>query len=227
MSYYKVMKSPPLCGEIPVQGSKNASLPIIAAALLNKGITVIKNYPRISDVTDMIVILENIGCKVKVSKGQMEIDASNISADNIPKEYVSKIRSSVIFMGALLGRCGEVKISSPGGCNIGERKIDIHLQIFTELGFEVKYFDDGEILAKGKINKDAVIHLKYASVGATENGILASVISKGKTIVLKNVAKEPEIVQLCQSINLMGGKFREQELILLLLQAYLSLGTLY
>lgn len=193
-----------LYGEISVQGSKNAVLPMIASALLNKGITVINNCPDIIDVRNMIKIISHLGCRCSLKNDILEINSLNVRILDIPKEDVSKLRSSVVLLGALLGRENYAKLSYPGGCNIGQLKIDVHLEILKELGYEVVEHED-EIICKGKIKKDANIHLKIRSVGATENGILASVISDGKIIKLSNVAKEPEIINLCDSLNRMGA----------------------
>lgn len=207
MSYYRVNHIDRLNGEVKIQGSKNAALPIIAAAIMNKGITVIRNCPDIYDVINMIKILGYLGCKYAFSDNVLEIDANSVNVFDIPKEDVSKLRASVVLLGALLGRYGRARISYPGGCKIGDRKIDVHLEILKELGYDVKA-DEHEIVCSGKIKDDCKVKLRVKSVGATENGILASVLAKGKTVTLCNVAREPEIVNLCEMLNRMGADIK-------------------
>lgn len=205
MSYFQLTRPDGLYGEIELQGSKNAALPMIAAAVLYKGVTILDNCPDISDVREMTGLLESVGCTCRREKKSLIIDASDAGYANIPASDVKKLRSSVILLGVLLGRTGIVELSHPGGCNIGNRKIDIHLEIFRELGYETEEHGDDRITASGKIHADSYTVLRYASVGATENGILASVLSDGYIVVLENVAREPEIVELCEMLNGMGA----------------------
>lgn len=207
MSYFKVNHSCGLFGETTIQGSKNAVLPIIAAAVLNNGRTVIENCPDISDVRNMIKILLHIGCKCELGNNILTIDASRINSNPVPDDEVSKIRSSIIMMGALLGRTGEVKIAYPGGCNIGSRKIDIHLMMLKQMGYEVEE-DETSVFLKGKVKEDVSISLSFRSVGATENGIIASVISDGRKVSISNAAMEPEISNLCHALNAMGADIK-------------------
>lgn len=204
MSRLIVRKSEGLFGETAIQGSKNAALPIIAAALLVEGQTVIRNCPDISDVRDMMRIITGLGCMCELHDNILMIDSGNVTGNTITDKAASKIRSSVILAGALLGRCGEVSIAYPGGCNIGERKLDIHLEMFRKLGY---YVDEGEdcISMRGKINTDVNIRLPFKSVGATENGIISSVISDDRLVIIDNAAREPEIVNLCRALNDMGA----------------------
>jgi UDP-N-acetylglucosamine 1-carboxyvinyltransferase len=204
MSYYKVNHIDRLCGEVKIQGSKNAALPIIAAALLNRETTVIRNCPNISDVVNMVKILTQLGCEIVFKNNILEIDTTNADTYIITKEEVSEFRASIVLMGALLGRYGKVIISYPGGCRIGNRKIDVHLEVLRELGYVVKA-DENAVECSGQIKCDCNVRLRMRSVGATENGILASVISKGKVVKLSNVAKEPEIINLCEMLNRMGA----------------------
>lgn len=203
MSYLKIRHSDGLFGEVAIQGSKNSVLPIIASTVLHKGQTIIRNCPRISDVYDMIKILKSLGATSIFEGNTLIVDSGQINNSVIIDNEVSRIRSSVIFVGALLGRCGSAKIAYPGGCKIGERKIDAHLDGFLQLGYEVEencYLD-----VKGRITEDRVICLKIKSVGATENVIISSVISDGKIVIINNAATEPEIVNLCISLNEMGA----------------------
>lgn len=206
MSCLKVAHSNGLFGEVSIQGSKNSVLPIIASTVLHKGQTIIKNCPRISDVFDMINILSILGAKSKFEENVLVVDAREINNNEIIDNSVNKIRSSVIFAGALLGRCGSVKIAYPGGCKIGARKIDAHLDGFLQLGFEVG--ENDYINIRGTINCDKIITLKMKSVGATENIIISSIISDGRIVIINNAATEPEIVNLCMALNAMGADIK-------------------
>lgn len=206
MSYYKVTHSEGLFGEVEIQGSKNSVLPIIAATILNSGQTIIKNCPRISDVDNMIKILSALGANCRFEKNILVVDTSQINKNMITDNAVSRIRSSVIFMGALAGRFGSARITYPGGCNIGERKIDAHLDAFSQLGFGVT--ENENIYVEGRITEDKNVNLKVKSVGATENAIISSVLSDGRKIVINNAVKEPEIVSLCEALNKMGADIK-------------------
>lgn len=193
----------PLQGEITIQGSKNATLPILAACILIQDICVIHNCPAISDVKCMIAILESIGCKVLVKGTSITVDARDITNNQLPSDQVTKMRSSVIVMGALLGRTGEATLDYPGGCIIGERPIDIHLQGFRQLGINIVEMDD-RIKSEANHLLGTEIILPFPSVGATENIILAGVMAEGRTIII-NAAREPEVQALCEFINKAGG----------------------
>lgn len=206
MSYLKVTHSNGLFGEVSIQGSKNSALPIIASTVLHKGQTIIKNCPRISDVFQMINILSILGVKSTFEGNTLIVNANEINNNEIIDNAVNKIRSSIIFAGALLGRCGSTKIAYPGGCKIGERKIDAHLDGFLQLGFEVS--ENDYINIQGRIDCDKIITLKVKSVGATENIIISSVLSDGKTVIINNAATEPEIVNLCMALNKMGADIK-------------------
>lgn len=194
----------PLQGELTIQGSKNATLPILAACILIEGICVIRNCPAISDVLCMINILESVGCKVTKDGDSVTVDARKISNKELPSDQVTKMRSSVIVMGALLGREGEVVLDYPGGCVIGERPIDIHLQGFKQLGATI--CENGNCIKSSALQlRGTEIILPFPSVGATENLILVAVMAQGITII-RNAAKEPEVQALCEFINLAGGQ---------------------
>ena len=128
-----------LCGEVDIQGSKNSALPILAASLLVKGRTVLKNCPQISDVDHMLKLLESVGCKIERNRNTIEIDATDISNTAFPTEHANVMRSSVVLIGALLGRIGEISICYPGGCVIGKRPIDMHLDILRQLQPQVLF----------------------------------------------------------------------------------------
>lgn len=192
-----------LFGETKIQGSKNAVLPIMAAALLIEDECVIENCPRISDVGHMQNLLEQIGCRVSRGSRTLTIDARHVSEDKMAGESVTGMRSSLMLLGAMLGRLGEVTMAHPGGCVIGERPIDIHINALRKMGVTVE--EDEEIFtARVKQLEGAVIRLSFPSVGATENVILAAVMARGITVI-QNAAKEPEIKALCSFLQEAGA----------------------
>lgn len=202
MKLLKVSKQGALNGEIRVQGSKNAVLPIMAAALLTRDAVVLHNCPRILDVEAMISILKYLGCHVKWERGVLIIQAGRINDRILPESLTKNLRASCLLMGALIGRTGQVKTAYPGGCDIGKRPIDIHLKAFERLGVKIAE-TDCMIMARGHICGNE-IDLRYPSVGATENIILASVCADG-VIKIKGASREPEIVALCELLNNMGA----------------------
>lgn len=193
-----------LSGETYASGSKNASLPIIAASILNGGTTKLYNVPKIHDTQMMFEILKKLGCKVKQNNGKIIINSNELKSHEIPDELMRQMRSSVIIVGAMIGRLKAAKFSYPGGCDIGARPIDLHLKAFKELGIEIKE-ESGFI----SCNVDKIIgtdiHLDFPSVGATENIMLLSVLGEGETKIV-NAAMEPEIVDLQNFLNRMGAK---------------------
>lgn len=203
MSTIQIFGSLSLEGEIEVQGAKNAVLPIMAGALLYEGVSVISNVPRIRDVFCMIHILEGLGCRVELSGNELTIDASDLTGVEILKEYVDKMRSSIMVLGALIGRMGEAVTYYPGGCSIGERPIDLHVYVLERLGVQIED-KDFKISAAAKKLEGNHILLRFPSVGATENAILASVRANGITRI-QNAAREPEIIELCEFLVQMGA----------------------
>ncbi len=193
-----------LKGEIDVQGSKNSSLPILAATVLVDGVSVIHNCPRLSDVNAAVKILEHLGCKVKRENNTLTVDSRNISCYNIPEELMHEMRSSIVFLGSILSRMKKAELSSPGGCDIGLRPIDLHLSSLKALGAEIDE-RHGYISCTMEKCKGAVISLSFPSVGATENIILAAAIGKGRTVIM-NAAREPEIEDLAAFLNGAGCK---------------------
>lgn len=204
MSTYIINGGKKLDGEVCVSGSKNASLPILAASILNNGITKLYNVPNIHDTKVMIEILKYLGCKIKKNHDKIVIDARKIEKYEIPEEMMRKMRSSVIIAGALLGRFKKATFSYPGGCDIGARPIDLHLKAFENLGINITE-DTGYIRCKCDTIEAGKIHFDFPSVGATENAILASVLANGTTTIL-NAAMEPEIVDLQNFLNKLGAK---------------------
>lgn len=193
----------PLHGSVRIQGSKNATLPILAACLLIPGKCVIHNCPMITDVTYMLKLLEYAGCIVERKGSDVIIDACHISEFRLPGSYVRKMRSSVILMGALLGRIHEVGIDYPGGCVIGERPIDLHLRGLEALGANIS-IEGNYIYASAKKLQGTTISFPFSSVGATQNVLLAAVLAEGETCI-QNAAKEPEIEALCHFLKLAGA----------------------
>lgn len=195
-----------LSGELDILGAKNAVLPILAATVISGESSKISNIPRLRDVEIMIEILDSLGAKVNLEDKSMIIDSSTIDTISLPEELVREMRSSIIFMGALLARFGEVKISYPGGCEIGPRPIDLHLKSLRQMGATIEE-SHGYLHCKTTGLKGAEIQLDYPSVGATENIMLAAVTAKGTTII-RNAAREPEIIDLQNYLNKAGGRVR-------------------
>ena len=182
-------------GVIDLQGSKNSSLPILAATVLVDGISVIHNCPELSDVAAAIKILEHLGCKVKREKDTLTVDSRFINGFSIPDSLMREMRSSIVFLGSILGRTGQVRLSSPGGCEIGLRPIDLHISSLRTMGFSVDESRGFISCKRETVGKDTVISLTFPSVGATENIILAAALGQGRTVIL-NAAREPEINDL-------------------------------
>ncbi|WP_339062321.1 UDP-N-acetylglucosamine 1-carboxyvinyltransferase [Tepidibacillus marianensis] len=194
----------PLSGRIKIQGAKNAALPILAASLLADGIHQIDDIPQLSDIDVMVQILQRLGVKVDVDQHLITLDTHSITTTEVPEELMSQMRSSIFLMGPLLARFQEVTVSRPGGCAIGERKIDLHLKGLQALGATIEE-SENHIVCRVDQLKGTTIVLDYPSVGATENIMMAATKAKGDTKLL-NAAKEPEIVDLQNFLNLMGAK---------------------
>lgn len=196
-----------LQGQVRIQGSKNAVLPIMAASLLTNGVCSMENCPRLRDVYLMQILLKSLGCKVVWEKDRLKIDASKVdmlhALCGMPGEAVTGMRSSVILLGALLGRVGEVFLEYPGGCVIGKRPIDIHMDALRQMNVSFEETAQG-IHAFTRKLKGADITLRMPSVGATENVILAAVCAEGVTM-LHGAAREPEVACLCEFLNKCGA----------------------
>lgn len=189
-----------------VQGSKNASLPILAASIICPASTELLNVPQLRDVDAALRILRHLGCWAEQSGGEVTIDSRNLSCCSIPHSLMVEMRSSVIFMGALLARCGEARLSLPGGCQLGKRPIDLHLAALRKMGAEIEE-DRGEIFCRAEALKGAEIVLPFPSVGATENIMLAACAAKGETVI-HGAAREPEIAALQDYLKAMGADVR-------------------
>ena len=195
-----------LGGEIVVGGAKNSVLPLLAATLLIKGESVLHNCPDLTDVEASLKLLSALGCKCNFEGDVITVDARTADKYTVPYELMRKMRSSIVFMGALAARFGMAELSSPGGCEIGSRPIDIHLEALRKMGLDI-YEHSGLLSCKCSGGRlcGADITLPFPSVGATENVILASVTCKGVT-VLRNAAREPEISDLAKFLNACGAK---------------------
>ncbi len=194
-----------LNGSVSVQGSKNSVLPILAATVLINGISVIHNVPLLSDTCCTIKILRALGCAVRREGSTLIVDSTNVTNFEIPDELMREMRSSVVFLGAVLGRLGKATISSPGGCEIGLRPIDLHLYAVKRLGVNVEENYGKLVCTSEKGLKGDKITFSFPSVGATENAILCAVTAKGTTTVV-NCAREPEITDLCDFLSKCGAK---------------------
>lgn len=202
MSVMKIEGGQPLHGEITIQGSKNVVLPILAASILNKGKTTLSNVPHIADVYGMLHILGELGVKTSLTDHTLIIDAAFVTSSEISPVYVGKMRSSIIILGALLGRKQAASTRFPGGCTIGERPIDLHLWALRQLGASI--LDDGERIESTTDGlKGTDIHFPKSSVGATENALLAASTATGQTRLF-GCAIEPEITELCLFLKQMG-----------------------
>lgn len=206
MNVIHVKESGSLEGEVSIQGSKNAVLPILAATILINGVCVLKNCPRISDVDCMLKLLRSMGCIIEWNEDELRIDSGAVYESRLPKEMVTCMRSSVMLLGPMLSTCKETVTNYPGGCVIGERPIDIHLYVLEKLGASFLLEKDS-IKGYAKELRGADIELRFPSVGATENAIMAAVKAKGRTL-LHNCATEPEIQQLCRFLNKAGADIK-------------------
>jgi len=193
-----------LMGEVSVSGAKNSVLPILAATVIGENKSTIFNIPNLRDVEIMESILLSLGCTVKRTGNIMEIDSKPLNQIVVPEELVREMRSSIILMGAMLSRTGEVVITYPGGCEIGPRPIDLHLKALRSMGAIIEE-SHGQLYCKTEGLKGCDIQLDYPSVGATENIILAAVKAKGTTVI-RNAAREPEIIDLQNYLNKSGAK---------------------
>lgn len=207
MPRIEVKAGPPLKGTVTISGAKNAVLPIIAASLLSSGRCVLDNAPMLDDVDIMCEVLVSLGADLKRTKrGRVEIDSKQIDNYEAPYELIRRMRASFLVMGPVLARMGKARISLPGGCAIGTRPIDLHLKGFRAMGAEIT-LGYGYVEAKADRLRGERIYLDFPSVGATENIMMAAALAEGTTII-ENAAEEPEIVDLANFINKMGGNVK-------------------
>lgn len=205
MSRLRIEGARRLTGEIGIQGAKNSVLPVLAASILCTGPCTVHNCPDISDVDTALRILRHLGCKCSKCGGTAFCDPRGADACEIPDELMREMRSSVVFLGAILSRFGRAVVSSPGGCELGPRPIDLHLTALKMLGAEIEE-DHGYLYCSAPNGLCGTqIHLSFPSVGATENIILAAACAKGKTVI-HNAAREPEISDLADFLNRAGAR---------------------
>ena len=196
----------PLSGSVKISGAKNAVLPIMAAALMVEGKSVLKRVPDLRDTRTMIKLMEIVGATCSFEDDVLEIDGSTVNNPEAPYELVKTMRASFYVLGPLLARFGTVKVSLPGGCAWGPRPVDFHLKGLNKLGAKIT-LKRGYILAEADRLKGTTISFEFPSVGATGNIAMAAVTAKGTTII-ENAAREPEIVQLCEYLNAMGASIK-------------------
>ena len=193
----------PLRGNAHVHGAKNSVLPILAAVLLGDGVSVLRNCPQLSDVAASMKILRHLGCAVAMERDVIRVDTAGLHCCAVPDELMGEMRSSVIFLGAILGRMGCATLTYPGGCELGARPIDLHLAALRALGAEIAEAG-GRLVCRGEHLRGADITLSLPSVGATENTMICACAAAGKTVI-RNAAREPEIEDLAAFLAAMGA----------------------
>jgi UDP-N-acetylglucosamine 1-carboxyvinyltransferase len=205
MDQFVIQGGTSLAGEVTISGAKNAALPILFAALLGQGKSTFSNVPRLRDIGTTEALLKTLGANVEWQKDKLVIDGATVNKTLAPYELVKQMRASVLALGPLVARFGEAQVSLPGGCAIGARPVDIHIQGLERMGAAIKV-ENGYINAKvdGRL-KGAEIFMEMVSVGATENLLMAATLADGKT-VLENAAREPEITDLANCLIAMGAK---------------------
>lgn len=207
MRYIEIEGGRPLQGEIAIQGSKNAALPMMAAALLTNQPVLIRRCPDIEDVRVMCELLEHMGAQITRKKDSVRIQMRQIQNTVLPKALVQKMRSSIMLLGPLLARAGRAEMTFPGGCVIGSRPIDLHLTALQQRGFSIED-KEGCLIGRKKVEQTEQacrIHLRFPSVGATENILMNAVLGSGQTI-LSGAATEPEITALAMMLRQMGAR---------------------
>lgn len=199
-----------LVGEVPIHGAKNSALPLLAATLLVAGESRLENCPQLSDVDASIAILRHLGCRVCRDGDAVTVDATAPARGDIPDELMRQMRSSIVFLGAVVARCGEATLTYPGGCELGPRPIDLHLAVLRQLGVTVTECHGTIRCTAPHGLHGQEITLSFPSVGATENALLAACTAHGTT-VLRNAAREPEIGDLCRFLNACGARIDGHE----------------
>lgn len=212
----------PLKGPVKISGSKNATLPIMAASLLSSGEVILSGVPDLEDINVMSEVLKILGAKVRREKDILIIDSSTINSAEVPEHISRRMRASNLVMGALLARFQHARVAHPGGCAIGSRPMDLHIKGFLNLGYEIKD-EYGFIEGKGIAVNGKEILLDFPSVGATENIMMAATMAPGTTII-RNSAREPEIVDLQNFLNRMGARVRGAGLDTIRIEGVKSLG---
>ena len=208
MDAFVVRGGRPLRGTVRASGAKNSALKLLAAALLARGTSTIRNTPAIADVAAMAAVLEHLGVAVRRDRDELVLDVPDEVGSATPPDLVQRLRASIVVLGPLLARNGWARVAQPGGCNLGHRGIDLHLKGLEALGATITYGEDFvEARAPQGGLRAGEIELPYASVGATENLLMAAVLARGTTRI-GNAAREPEIVDLCRFLQAMGARIR-------------------
>ncbi len=207
MSAYVISGGRRLEGCVSVHGAKNSVLPILAATILSGGVSVIHNCPELSDVAASIAILEHLGCRVRREGETVTVDSAGLDRCDIPEKLMREMRSSVIFLGPILARAGQARVSMPGGCELGPRPVDLHLAALRRLGAEICETGGNLHCRAPRGLRASEINLSIPSVGATENAMLAACGARGTTVI-NNAAREPEIWDLQQFLNACGARVR-------------------
>lgn len=205
MSVFQIEGGRPLSGSVRIQGAKNSVLPILAATLLSAGECILHNCPRLTDVAHTLNVLEHLGCRVKQEGNTVVVDASAPTRWDVPDSLMREMRSSVIFLGSILGRMEQAELSYPGGCELGPRPIDLHIAALRTLGADIQE-RNGRLCCTGQL-MGGELALSLPSVGATENAMLAAVAGTGVTTIT-NAAREPEIVDLQEFLRTLGADVR-------------------
>lgn len=201
---FRIMGGARLSGRAVIPAAKNAVLPIMAAAVMTGDCVTLHGCPALDDVGNMAKILEELGCETRAAAGRLTIDGKNARRHEMPDLLSKRLRSSIFMMGPLITRFGRATVTYPGGCEIGLRPIDLHLKGLRRLGVDIRE-EHGRIYCDGRHRHAGDVLLDFPSVGATENLMMAAVLTKGETII-RNAAREPEIVDLQGFINAMGGR---------------------
>ncbi len=194
-----------LQGELPIHGAKNSVLPLLAATVLVPQAVTFTNCPSLSDVDAALAILDNLGCKTRQNDTVITVDGTTLSAAGIPDSLMRRMRSSIMFLGPLLARCGEATVSLPGGCELGPRPIDWHLSALGKLGAQVSENAGRLYVCAPRGLHGCELSLSFPSVGTTENVLMAATLARGVT-VLHNAAQEPEVADLCRFLNCCGAR---------------------
>ena len=204
MTIWHITGGKPLSDTLAVQGSKNAVLPILAASIVAPCETLLLGVPDLKDVRITLRILDHLGCAVSREGDRVHVDSRPLCRAEIPHSLMRELRSSVIFLGAILARCGEARLSLPGGCELGPRPVDLHLEALRALGAEVSE-QGGDIVCRGRALTGGRVILPFPSVGATENATLAACAAHGATVI-SNAAREPEIADLQVYLRALGAQ---------------------
>jgi UDP-N-acetylglucosamine 1-carboxyvinyltransferase len=193
-----------LSGEVRVSGAKNSALKLMAATLLSEGRSVVHNVPHIQDCITMVEVLDQLGAGCRLEGGTLSVDAGDVRPVETSYELVSRMRASILVLGPLLARFGRARVAMPGGCNIGSRKIDLHLRGLEKMGARFDQ-EHGVLVAQTSGLRGAIVSLDFPSVGATENVLMAAVAARGTTVI-ENAAREPELADLADLLTEMGAR---------------------